>query len=204
MGPSFEVPYFDPADGGVNAGCLFLLEAPGAKAIKSGFVSRNNADETAKNFFLLNREAGTDRKRTIVWNIVPWYVGSGTKIRPVNVVDVAVAAPALTALLLLLPHLHTIVLVGRKTASSRSAVSALTPHATLYAIPHPSPMFVNRSPANRSALLSALHKVAANLPHAQQRLTCPCKGLPKGAFELDRDGVIFEKQTRDGSKNHRG
>ena len=82
MGPSYTVPYFDPADGGVQADCLFLLEAPGPKAVKSGFVSRNNPDETAKNFFLLNLEAGIDRERTIVWNIVPWYLGSGTKIRP--------------------------------------------------------------------------------------------------------------------------
>ena len=164
MGQSFDVPCFDPADGGVHADCLFLLEAPGPKAVKSGFVSRNNPDETAKNFFLLNSEAGIDRDRTIVWNIVPWYVGSGTKIRPTNAIDLLTAAPALTALLSLLPRLHSIVLVGDKAASARSAIAALATGARLYAIPHPSPMFVNRSPTNRHMLLAALQQVAANLP----------------------------------------
>ena len=164
MGPGYEVPYFDPSDGGVYADCLFLLEAPGQKAVKSGFISRNNADETAKNFFLLNSEAGIDRERTIVWNIVPWYVGSGTKIRPANAIDLSTAAPAVTTLLALLPRLHSIVLVGRKAASARSAITALAPGAKLYSIPHPSPMFVNRSPTNRHLLLVALQQIAANLP----------------------------------------
>src|SRR5687768_17686660 len=52
------VPDFDPLDGGVLAECLFVLEAPGGRAVRSGFVSRNNPDETAKNFYLLNQEAG--------------------------------------------------------------------------------------------------------------------------------------------------
>lgn len=54
-GHADEVPDFDPFDGGVLAECLFLLEAPGGRAVGSGFVSRNNPDETAKNFFLLKR-----------------------------------------------------------------------------------------------------------------------------------------------------
>jgi hypothetical protein len=43
-------PYFDPFDGGVNARCLFVLEAPGPKAVESGFILRNNPDESARNF----------------------------------------------------------------------------------------------------------------------------------------------------------
>jgi hypothetical protein len=34
-----EVPDFDPSNGNENAKFLFLLEAPGAKAVKSGFIS---------------------------------------------------------------------------------------------------------------------------------------------------------------------
>lgn len=108
------LPDFDPFDGGVGAECLFLLEAPGAKAIGSGFVSRNNPDETAKNFFCLNREAGLDRTRTIVWNVVPWYVGDGKRIRPVTDADFARCAPYLEEILGLLPRLRVVVLVGRK------------------------------------------------------------------------------------------
>lgn len=36
------IPDFDPDDGGVNAEVLFVLEAPGPKAVTTGFVSRDN------------------------------------------------------------------------------------------------------------------------------------------------------------------
>ena len=74
-----EIPYFDPLDGGIAAKCFFLLEAPGPKAVVSGFISRNNPDETAKNFFNLNQDADLPRKSTVSWNVVPWYIGSGKK-----------------------------------------------------------------------------------------------------------------------------
>ena len=78
------------------------LEAPGRRAIESGFVSRDNPDETAKNFFLLNIEAGIDRKLTVCWNIVPWYIGSDTKIRTANSNDTASGARCLNRVISLL------------------------------------------------------------------------------------------------------
>lgn len=164
MGPGHHIPYLDPGDGGIHADCLFLLEAPGSQAVRSSFVSRDNPDESAKNFFLLNREAGISRERTIVWNIVPWYVGSGTKIRPVHARDVLAAAPALEDLLFLLPGLHSIVLVGRKANLARNTLSILAPKTALHSVPHPSPLYVNRSPTNRRTLLAGLLQVAAGLP----------------------------------------
>jgi hypothetical protein len=83
-----EIPYFDPLDGGINAKCLFLFEAPGPRAVGSGFISRSNPDETAKNFFELNHQAGLPRELTISWNIVPWYIGTESKIRPANKKDI--------------------------------------------------------------------------------------------------------------------
>ncbi|MGE5199312.1 MAG: hypothetical protein ACM3H9_06705 [Rhodospirillaceae bacterium] len=59
------IPCFDPADGGTDADILFLLEAPGPRAVQSGFVSRDNPDETAKNFLLPCHEARIDRRRTV-------------------------------------------------------------------------------------------------------------------------------------------
>jgi uracil-DNA glycosylase len=83
-GQCTKIPFFDPFDGGTTARCLFLLEAPGPKAVESGFISRNNPDESAKNFFELNAEVGIPRELTVIWNVVPWYVGDGTRIRPVT------------------------------------------------------------------------------------------------------------------------
>lgn len=131
IGDAYQVPYFDPFDGGVAAECLFLLEVPGPKAIQSGFVSRNNPDETAKNFLLLNRRAGIDRSRTVVWNIVPWYVGTGTKIRPVNTSDIEKSLPSLREVLGLLDHLRVVVLVGRKAAAAHTLVASwCRPHGS--------------------------------------------------------------------------
>jgi hypothetical protein len=58
------VPYFDPADGGVNARVMLLLEAPGRMAAAnsrrrgSGLVSCNNDDESARVTIGLLRDAG--------------------------------------------------------------------------------------------------------------------------------------------------
>jgi hypothetical protein len=62
MGPDHAIPYFDPLDGGVGASVLFLLEAPGPRAVASGFISRDNPDETAKNFHEFNAAAGLARR----------------------------------------------------------------------------------------------------------------------------------------------
>ena len=93
------VPYFDPADGGVEAEILYILEAPGANAVKSGFISRNNPDESAKNWLRMNAQAGVPRKLTVIFNIVPWYIGAGGKIRAAKSADIEQGWPYLLELL---------------------------------------------------------------------------------------------------------
>jgi len=162
-GHAAGVPDFDPMDGGVEAECLFLLEAPGGKAKGSGFVSRNNPDETAKNFLMLNQEAALHRERTITWNVVPWYVGSGTKIRPVTRSDIKSAESCLNELLGLLPALRVVVLVGRKAQLARPCIERLLPHCRLFECPHPSPLSLNGRAERRSEILRCLKEVAAHL-----------------------------------------
>lgn len=164
MGAEYGIPYVDPMDGGTKADCLFLLEAPGAKAVAPQFISRDNPDETAKNVFLLSREAGIDRRRTVLWNVVPWYIGSGKKIRPANSRDLGAAAPSLIEIAALLPALHTIVLLGKKAATASLSISQLLPMAKIFSAPHPSPLFVNRRPENREILLQRFQEVAEQLP----------------------------------------
>jgi uracil-DNA glycosylase len=124
MGTGYEMPMFDPCDGGINARVLFLLEAPGPKAVGSAFISRNNPDPTARNMCELLEKAGIPRQDTLLWNIVPWYIGdkdseSGkSRIRPANNKDITVAMPHLETLLKLLPSLEIIVLVGKKAQST--------------------------------------------------------------------------------------
>ncbi len=163
VGTTAAIPDFDPWDGGVRAELLFLLEAPGAKAVRSGFISRNNPDETAKNFFELNREVGIPRGRTVSWNIVPWYIGTGTRIRAAVRSDIKAGLPALEGLLALLPRLRVVVLIGRKAERAANFVSELRPELRVFRSPHPSPLFVNNAPGNRNRILGVLREAAACL-----------------------------------------
>jgi uracil-DNA glycosylase len=162
-GPAFAIPYFDPEDGGVKAEVLFLLEAPGPRAVRAGFVSRDNPDETAKNFLQLNEEAGIDRQRTACWNVVPWYIGTDTKIRAATPRDVVEAAAALNKLLGLLPELRVVAFVGRHAARAQPRVQAQRADVATVTMPHPSPVFVNRRPGNRDLLLTVLRDLASML-----------------------------------------
>ena len=155
-----DLPDFDPWDGGTQAKVLYLLEAPGKRAVGSGFISRNNPDETAKNFFELNQDAGIDRRDTVTWNIVPWYIGDGRRIRAATNADILAGTESLGELLALLPKLRAIVLIGRKAQRAASHVARLRPDARIFASPHPSPLYVNNCPDNRANILKVLREVS--------------------------------------------
>jgi uracil-DNA glycosylase len=163
-----EVPYFDPLDGGVEAECLFVLEAPGPKAVFSGFVSRNNPDETAKNWFTLNAAAGIDRQRTAIWNIVPWYLGDGSQIRSATAADITQGVSYLMQVIEMLSSVRIIGLVGRAAAKARGQISDRHPKLRIVNVPHPSPTFINRSRQNRQTVLDALRGVATLLDEVAQ------------------------------------
>ncbi|MFL5537737.1 MAG: uracil-DNA glycosylase [Longimicrobiaceae bacterium] len=156
-----DVPFFDPADGGVNARVLFLFESPGPGAVKSGFVSRENPDGTARNFRELNEAAGLDRTETVSWNLVPWFIGTGgEKDRVIRSKDTISAARYLEALIPLLPRLAAIVLVGSNTWSEEAFVRSAAPSVEIFTCPMPSPLWVNRDrEANRDRILRILRSV---------------------------------------------
>lgn len=168
-GPPYEIPYFDPWDGGTDARVLNLLEAPGAKAVRSGFVSRNNPDETAKNSIELHKAAGIPRRLAVSWNIVPWYIGSGTRIRAAKSDDIAAGARSLERLLGLLPKLQAILLVGRKAERAAGLIQTLRANVKIFSSPHPSPLFVNRLPGNRERILEVLREVRRFLEQSSTR-----------------------------------
>ena len=94
--------------------------------MSSAFISCNNPDPTAKNLWLLMQEAQIPRADVLLWNIVPWYVGSEGRIRPVNKTDIEEALPYLKRLIGLLPNLELIVLVGKKAQSARDRIRSMT------------------------------------------------------------------------------
>lgn len=167
-GRTDDLPAFDPCDGGTNARILFLLEAPGPKAVAFGFVSRNNPDPTAKNICELLRDAGIARANTALWNICPWYVGDGQgHIRPVTSADIREAQPFVPGLLACFPRLEHIVLVGLRAQSAAPWLRELT-RATFWRTYHPSGQVLNGRPERRTAILDTLKEVreALSVPDA--------------------------------------
>ncbi len=160
--PEKELPAFDPCDGGVGAKALFLLEAPGPKAVGSTFISRNNPDPTARNLCELLREVNIARAETLIWNIVPWYVGDGAKIRAVNANDIRESFPHLGDLIGLLPDLKVIMLLGKKAQSAKNQIAQLT-NVPIIETSHPSARVFNVWPDKKEEVRKQLKQVAALL-----------------------------------------
>jgi hypothetical protein len=117
LGPMAIVPWFDPADGGVNARVLWLLEAPGPRATTeregSGIISSDNNDGAAENTWRTRHQAAVSRTEVVHWNVIAYYIGTDTKIRAWCSGDVANAGPMLVDLLALLPRLRSVILGGK-------------------------------------------------------------------------------------------
>ncbi len=144
---SCEAPDFDPRDGGVDARALFLLEAPGPRAVETGFVSRDNPDPSAKHMSQLFESAGIRRRDTILWNVVPWYVGTGRRIRAVTGRECHIGCGYLLLLLKLLPRLRCVVLMGRSARHVRERLiedlARLCRKITVFETWHPSQRVFN-------------------------------------------------------------
>ena len=156
------VPFFDPDNGGVDARVLVLLEAPGPKA--TDFVSQDNNDKTAENLNRLMSEAGLPRREIVLWNVVPFYIGTAdrSRLRAARQSDLEAGRPWVTELFGLLPRIDAVVLLGRKSQLARPLVNELCPVARVLEGWHPSPLAMNRDPARRRQLLGVLHEAATS------------------------------------------
>ena len=159
LGADAIVPWFDPADGGVDATILWLLEAPGPKATTqrggSGFISCNNNDQTAENTWRTRDEAGVSRASIVHWNAIPAYIGSDAKIRAADPTDIAAAGPLLAELLDLLPALQVVILGGGAAQETWDAHAPAGHGLTVIRCPHPSPTNINTRPGNREKVVAA-------------------------------------------------
>lgn len=142
----------------MNAKILWLLEAPGPKATRikgSGFISCNNDNQTAKNTWETREEAGVSRKLVAHWNVIPYYIGSDTKIRAYNSNDVASVRPYIRELLQFFPYLKVVILGG---TAARTVWQDFKPQNTdlhIIECPLPSPTNLNTRPGYRDKVVSA-------------------------------------------------
>lgn len=155
-----EIPYFDPLDGGIKAKYLFLLEKPGKMALESeggsGFVSRNNNDETAKNIYNFLEEAKIARKDTIIWNsIAPW--NGKTRI---TAEEVSINTDYLIKLLQILPKISTIILVGKKAQKFEKIIlEKYSKKLKIIKSYHPSPKNKALAPKKFQSILEQWKKI---------------------------------------------
>ncbi len=144
---SVEVPDFDPKNGNENAKFLFLLEAPGPKAVKTGLISFDNPDPTARNFRKQIDKAGIKLGEIAVWNVVPWYLGNDSKsaIRSAKSSDIDMALKYLKLVISAIESLKCIVLVGGTARKSHVALSRFTT-VRIFSCHHPSAKVINTNP----------------------------------------------------------
>ena len=141
------VPFADPDGGGVGARVLLLLETPSrAGGYTTGLISVDNDDTAAANLWRALSTVGLDRRAVLVWNAVPWYVGTADKIRSPTPAEITAGLAWLRRLLDLLPDLRVVACFGRAAAR---AVQPLRPELTprglaLIEAPHPSQRVYNR------------------------------------------------------------
>ena len=142
-----EIPDFDPENGNEQARYLFLLEAPGPKAVKTGHISLSNPDPTARNFRRQLGEAGIDNEDIAVWNVVPWYLGDEErrKIRGATSADIRASRKYLKSLVSSMPSLQCIVLIGGAARKADVFLSRVTT-ARIISCHHPSAQALNANP----------------------------------------------------------
>lgn len=63
---------FDPVGGGTNARLMYLAQDPSATASKTGFISPDNNDATARATTEACAAAGLEAVERIHWNVYPW------------------------------------------------------------------------------------------------------------------------------------
>lgn len=148
LGLTREVPDFDSQNGNESGRFLLVLEAPGPKAIKTGHVSIDNPDVTARNLRAQLESAGVNRRDIAIWNVVPWYLGNAdqSRIRPAQGTDVAGGAAYLLRVVELMPNLQCIVLVGGAARRAHILLSARTT-VRILSCHHPSPKVMNANPS---------------------------------------------------------
>ena len=109
--------FVDPDDGGENAKLLIVLQAPGGKALKSEFISRDNGDRAANETNEFLAKSGLKREETILWNVIPWRSEKSQQEK-----DAEEGIQYLRCLLRRLHKLEAVVLAGKKAQKAKDDI----------------------------------------------------------------------------------
>lgn len=144
-GPTEQIPWFDPDDGGVRARLLLLMESPAPRTLGangSGLCSLDNLDASNRRLMGSLQSSGIPRGLCLKWNMVPWTLSDDAgRPRAPKRSDLEQAAPRLRDVLGLLPDLDVVLTLGHAALSGfMLAVTEQSPAQLLrvIAVPHPS------------------------------------------------------------------
>ncbi|MBE7217192.1 MAG: uracil-DNA glycosylase [Caulobacteraceae bacterium] len=151
----------DPANAGVDARLLVLLETPGPRVLETGFVSQDNPSATGANLRRFLAEAGVRRRTMFLWNAVPWVIHApGARNRAPRPAEVREGLALLPGLLALLPHLRAAVLLGRVAREAEPVIAANRPGLPVWRASHPSPVICCTDPEHPRGIIKALSHAA--------------------------------------------
>ncbi|CAD5756772.1 Uncharacterised protein [Escherichia coli] len=74
--------WIDPADGGVNARMLILLQSPARSNLVPRFVSQDNPGPSQQNLNSFLKQARIKRENIIIWNTIPWLILHNENVSP--------------------------------------------------------------------------------------------------------------------------
>ncbi|WP_251005956.1 hypothetical protein [Escherichia coli] len=77
-----EMLWIDPADGGVNARMLILLQSPARSNLVPRFVSQDNPGPSQQNLNSFLKQARIKRENIIIWNTIPWLILHNENVSP--------------------------------------------------------------------------------------------------------------------------
>ncbi len=158
-----QIPYFDPAAATRGARVLLLFQDPSQEAEEgSGFISRHNNDQTARNAYLATEDAGLAYDVSLHWNVVPWWIANPRKPRRTAATEALRARPFLVQLFELLdPSPDVVVVSGRQAQAAwrrlaGDGVPTALRQATVLTCPHPGPLAYPRRDMDTGRLNSEL------------------------------------------------
>ncbi|EFJ1749927.1 uracil-DNA glycosylase [Escherichia coli] len=140
-----DMPWFDPADGGINARILILLQSPAKSELSPRFVSQDNPGPSQQNLNRFLKQAKIKRQNIIIWNAIPWLMPTNTKIIPTRE-NINKGLNIIKSLMPLLKNVRVILLAGSVASKTRIFFEKEYPHIVLLNMPHPSPLSLCRSP----------------------------------------------------------
>lgn len=172
-------PHVDPLDGGVSATLLLLLETPGPRGEVPRFVSRDNPTGTARNLRRFLSASGIERRQSLLWNAVPWIIHApGARNRAPTRPEAEMGLSLLSDFVSLLPALRVVVTAGRTAALALPLLRTARPDLELFAMPHPSPVYVNTSPSVAERITAALDAASGCLAVAASEEPETPRGRP--------------------------